>query len=116
GRSIRVFGDLGNVRDYVHLDDIATAFEAALRRASTRFEVYNIGTGAGVSVDELITLLCRVAGVPRDCEVDPTNTERARYLPRWVVLDSTKADRELGWHAEIDLVDGVRALWEGRDR
>jgi UDP-glucose 4-epimerase len=115
-RPIRVFGDLGNIRDYVHLDDIASAFELALRRRPSAFEVYNIGTGKGASVEELITILCRVAGVPRAFELDAGNAERARHLPQWVVLDAGKAKRELGWSAEVELRDGIRAMWDHRRR
>jgi UDP-glucose 4-epimerase len=116
GRPIRVFGDLDNVRDYVHLDDIASAFELALHRPSEGFEIYNIGTGRGASVDELITILCTVAGVARAFELDSENAERARHLPRWAVLDSGKARRELGWSAKVDLEGGIRAMWEQRPR
>jgi UDP-glucose 4-epimerase len=116
GRPIRVFGDLDNVRDYVHLDDIASAFELALQRPSDGFEIYNIGTGRGTSVDDLITILCSVAGVPRAFELDAENAERARHLPRWAVLDAGKAKRELGWSAKVDLEDGIRELWERRPR
>jgi UDP-glucose 4-epimerase len=116
GRPIRVFGDMDNVRDYVHLDDIAHAFELALRQRPAAFEIYNIGTGQGASVEELITILCSVAQVPRTFELDAENAERARHLTQWVVLDAAKAERELGWTAEIDLRDGIRSMWEERHR
>jgi UDP-glucose 4-epimerase len=116
GRPIRIFGDLDNVRDYVHLDDIASAFELALRRRPEGFDIYNIGTGRGVSVDDLITILCDVAGVPRAVEVDADNAERALHLPQWAVLDAGKAKRELGWSAEIELHEGIRSMWAQRHR
>ena len=116
GRPIPVFGDLHNVRDHVHLDDIASAFELALWHRPAAFEIYNIGTGRGASVDELITLICDIAGVPRLFEPVPIVSERARRLPRWVVLDAGKARRELGWRPEIELRDGIRAMWDQQHR
>lgn len=113
-RPIRVFGDLDNIRDYVHLADVCRAFDLALvhRRA---FDVYNIGSGSGASVRDVLATLERVTGRTASVErVDPAG-DPAR-LTRWAVLDSAKALRELGWRAEISLVNGVAAMWKEADR
>jgi len=109
-RPIRVFGDLENVRDYVHLEDVSRAFDVVLdpRR---EFAVYNIGSGFGTSVRAVIDVIGRVTGRPPSIErIEPAGN--ASSLPRWIVLDSGKAMHELDWRAEISLEDGVRAMWE----
>lgn len=110
GRPVRVFGDLGNVRDYVHLDDVCRAFRNALD-ISSPFGLYNIGSGRGTSVREVLEILGRVTGSDVAIEREDIPGDAAR-LPRWIVLDSAKADREIGWRAEVELEDGIRVLWE----
>jgi UDP-glucose 4-epimerase len=114
GRPIRIFGDPANVRDYVHLDDVCHALELALARRGG-FEVFNIGSGVGISVQELVELLGRLAGMAPPVEHDPPTADTQR-LPRWIVLDSSKAARELGWRPTVALEEGVRALWEEAQR
>lgn len=110
GNAIRIFGDPANVRDYVHLDDVCRALELALvhRRG---YQVFNIGSGVGVSVNELVELLGRITGASPRVEHE-LSTADTRRLPQWIVLDSSKAARELGWTPSITLEEGVRALWE----
>jgi UDP-glucose 4-epimerase len=114
GRPVRVFGDLGNIRDYVHLDDVCDAFLRALDTTSD-FEIYNIGSGHGTSVQEVLDILGRVTGGEVSIERDEVPGDAAR-LQRWVVLDSAKAERELGWRAQVELEAGIRAMWEAAAR
>lgn len=109
GRPVRVFGDLDNVRDYVHLDDVCRAFELALASPAA-FAIYNIGSGRGASVREVLAILETVTGREVRLERDESPGD-ARRLPRWAVLDAGKAARELGWRPEVDLETGVDALW-----
>jgi UDP-glucose 4-epimerase len=110
GRPVRVFGDLGNVRDYVHLDDVCDAFRRALG-VSTSFAVYNIGSGRGTSVQEVLDIFSSVTGATVPIERDDVPGDAMR-LQRWVVLDSAKARSELGWRARVELEDGIRAMLE----
>jgi UDP-glucose 4-epimerase len=109
GDPIRVFGDPENVRDYVHLDDICDAIDLALGRRDG-YGVYNIGSGRGASVRELISLLEEASGRAANVEVEYIGGAAA--LTPWVVLDATKAARELGWKPKVLLDNGVRRLWE----
>lgn len=110
GHPIRVFGNTANVRDYVHLDDVCRVIELALER-QPQFAVFNVGSGHGVSVADLIELLGSIVGTPPAIEHD-LPTRDADRLPAWIVLDSAKAAAELGWSASVRLENGVRALWE----
>jgi UDP-glucose 4-epimerase len=107
---LRLIGDTRNVRDYVHLGDVCAAFGRALE-ARAPFDVFNIGTGRGTSIDELVTLLGEISGEAPLIERTPP-TAAASRLPRWVVLDSSKAHRILGWQPRVPLRAGIERLWQ----
>ena len=110
GSPVRVFGNLDNIRDYVHLDDVCRAFSSAIDEPAP-FEVYNIGSGIGTSVREVIEIIGRVTGHDVRIERDEL-PEDATWLPRWIVLNTSKAERAFGWRAEVGLEDGIRAMWQ----
>jgi UDP-glucose 4-epimerase len=101
------------VRDFVHVRDVAEAHVAAVRRLAGGWKgaaVYNVGTGRGCSVLELVELVERVTG------------RRVRWTPGPArpgdpsrsVADPALIARELGWRARHDLADAVRSAWAAR--
>lgn len=112
GRPIRVFGNSENVRDYIHLKDL---FAIARRAAAPRqaFAIYNVGSGRGYSVAEVLAVLEEVHGAPLEVFRDHS---KGSHLTDWVVLDCEKARRELNWSATIGLKDGVREILAGARR
>jgi UDP-glucose 4-epimerase len=109
GHPVRIFGNPENVRDYVHLDDICNAMRLALRPLSP-IAVYNIGSGRGTSVREVIELLHKLSPKPFAVEEDPSEQEAAARLPSWAVLDVSRAENELGWTPRVDLRSGLQRL------
>jgi UDP-glucose 4-epimerase len=109
GEPLRLIGDTSNVRDYVHYSDVCSAFVRALEPRAP-FDLFNIGTGHGTSIHDLVPMLEDVSGMRITLERAPDDVE-ARRLPRWVVLDSSKANAELGWEAMVPLRDGLQRLW-----
>jgi UDP-glucose 4-epimerase len=107
-RPLRIFGNPHNVRDYVHLDDIARLCETVMEPRET-FAVYNVGNGIGHSVTEVLHIVAECLGTPLPDET-PSALEGAAGLPEWVVLDISKAQRELHWVPRIDLRTGVSRL------
>jgi UDP-glucose 4-epimerase len=107
GDPVRVFGNPGNVRDYVHLSDVSRAIEMALEPRAP-FDVFNIGSGTAHSVEDVLRLLEEVVGAP--LAVHTEWSEAADDLPSWVVLDAGKALAVLGWAAEISLREGLARL------
>ena len=107
GQPIRIFGNPDNVRDYVHVDDIARAIATALNFRGD-YRVYNIGSGVGRSVRDVVALIQASASGPVDicCDSEPGDTD----LPTWNVLDVERASRELDWRPEVSFQDGVRRL------
>ena len=116
GVAPRVFGtdyptaDGSCVRDYIDVGDLADAHVAAAQRLEAGSELspaYNIGTGLGASVFEVIAAVERVLGI----DLVPELVERRPGDPARIVGDPSAARRDLGWAAQRDLDDMVRTAW-----
>ena len=97
------------VRDYIHVIDLAEGHLRALRYAQshTGCEIFNLGTGHGVSVLELVNTFSSVNHVPVPYEIGP---RRPGDLAT-VYADVTKAKTVLGWEAKKTLADMCRDSW-----
>ncbi|MBT2386798.1 UDP-glucose 4-epimerase GalE [Streptomyces sp. ISL-11] len=120
GESPRVFGDDyatpdGTcVRDYIHIEDLATAHLAAARRLAERPGTgdltLNVGTGRGVSVREMADLIAEVTG---HHEPAPVVAPRRPGDPARVVASNERIAKELGWAPAHDVRGMVTSAWEG---
>lgn len=97
------------VRDYVHVLDLADAHVSALRRllAGGSSESYNLGTGTGTTVRELVDGVGRAAGKPLPVQMAPRRDGDAPVL----VGDNTKAREQLGWKPSRDLDTTLSSAW-----
>lgn len=98
------------IRDYVHVSDLADAHLAAvdyLESSQPKHEVFNIGTGQGSSVLEVLDGLRKISGVDFEHRVAP---RRAGDPPR-LVADITKAEMVMGFKATKDLNDILTSAW-----
>ncbi len=97
------------IRDYIHVCDLARGHSLAIEKLRTLrgIDVYNLGTGRGTSVMELIRTFERVTGVPVRYEMAP---RRPGDVPE-VYADVTKARRELGFEAVHTVEDMCRDSW-----
>jgi UDP-glucose 4-epimerase len=99
--TIRVFGtdyptpDGTAIRDYIHVVDLADAHIRALEHIiqRDRSDIFNLGTGAGSSVQQVIDVARRVSGVAIPVEY----TDRRKGDPVAIYADNTKARELLGW-------------------
>jgi UDP-glucose 4-epimerase len=100
------------VRDYVHVADVADAHVAAarslMRGDSGSVPALNIGTGAGVSVREMIDVVTQVTGRA----VEPVIDGRRQGDASAAVADVTRAADVLGWKARHDVFDMVESTWK----
>lgn len=116
GEKPQVFGndyptpDGSCIRDYVHVLDLANAHLAALdyldndeREADT----FNVGSGTGSSVFEVLQVIREVTGIDFEAEVKPG---RAGDPPR-LCADVSLIEKTLGWKTENDLTEIVRSAW-----
>ncbi|GAA3530030.1 UDP-glucose 4-epimerase GalE [Amycolatopsis ultiminotia] len=92
------------VRDYIHVVDLADAHLLALRHATAgEHRIYNLGSGTGFSVLEVVEACRRVTGHPIPAVVAP----RRAGDPSVLVASSEKAGDELGWKPERTDLDGI---------
>jgi UDP-glucose 4-epimerase len=101
------------VRDYIHVEDIASAHLAAARRLTEDPRaalVLNIGRGEGVSVAEMMTIIREVSG---HTGVEPEVAPRRPGDPARVVASAESITRELGWTARYDVRQMVTSAWAG---
>jgi len=97
------------VRDYVHVEDLARAHVRAVEQVhgASGEHVYNLGTGQGVSVRQVLDAAQRASGKP----VPHVEAARRPGDPPAVWADPSAAARDLGWRAQRDLKDIVRTAW-----
>jgi len=101
------------IRDYIHVVDLAKAHVKAIQRlaegkANSNYEVFNIGTGKGSSVLEIISAFENVTGEKLDYKIGP---RRAGDIVQ-IFGDVQKSNLELGWKAQLDINEMMRSAWE----
>ncbi|TAF44754.1 MAG: UDP-glucose 4-epimerase GalE [Sphingobacteriales bacterium] len=101
------------IRDYIHVVDLAKAHVAAIKRmeskqATCNYEVFNIGTGTGSSVLEVIAAFENSTGVKLNYTI---GDKRAGDVAQ-IWGDATKSSEILGWTAELGLNTMMQSAWE----
>ena len=112
---LRIFGndyetpDGTCIRDYIHVMDLAEGHAAALRHCMGKpgFYTYNLGSGQGVSVLEIVNAFMKENGIKIPYEFTP---RRPGDEPVYFA-DASKAERELGWKTRRSISDMVRDSW-----
>jgi UDP-glucose-4-epimerase GalE len=120
GNAVPIYGtdystpDGTAVRDYVHVEDLARAHVRAVEQVGEAAgeRVYNLGTGLGVSVRQVLDAAERASGRP----VPHIDSPRRPGDPPAVWADASAAARHLGWRAQRSLDDIVRSAWLWQQR
>lgn len=102
-----------NVRDYLHVADLALSHVAAARRLDAGEPVepaYNLGSGDGVSVAEIMAAVARVTGIAFEPEIAP----RRPGDPARIVASGELAARDLDWRMRHSLDEMVGSAWNAR--
>jgi UDP-glucose 4-epimerase len=116
---LSVFGDNYNtpdgscVRDYIHVVDLAKAHVVAMERLlsgtnQSSFEIFNVGTGKGSSVLEVVHAFEKVTGKDLNYKI----VDRRQGDVESVYADTKKANKVLGWKAERTMEEALRSAWE----
>ena len=112
-KELSVFGndyptpDGTGVRDYIHVVDLARGHVAALCCKGPGVGIFNLGTGVGYSVLDMVNAFSRINGVSVPYRIAPRRPGDIAAC----YADPGKAERELGWRAELTLDDMVRDSW-----
>lgn len=104
--------DGSNVRDYIHVVDLAKAHVVAIDRLvqnkAEQIEFFNIGTGRGNSVLEVIHAFEKVTGQKLNYIIGP---RRVGDVPQ-IYADVTKSSQELGFKTELGLDEALKSAWD----
>jgi UDP-glucose 4-epimerase len=99
------------IRDYIYVVDLAKAHVKAVDKMlseGTRWNVYNLGTGKGLSVLELVNAFIRATGVELKYKI----AERRPGDVEQYWADPSKANRELGWSADTPIEEVLLSAWK----
>ncbi len=103
-RPLRIFGDGEQVRDFIHVDDVADAVYKIVEKFGKRFDIYNIGSGTGLSVKELAHIVLDAFKKEKlNIVYEPIREGDIRYS----VADISKARTALGFQPRHDLREYV---------
>jgi CDP-paratose 2-epimerase len=111
GRPVSIYGDGKQVRDMLYIDDLVRAYTLAIEKIDIAHgNIYNIGGGANNTLSiwkEAGPQLERLLGKPIPVRYGDWRPGDQPVC----VMDSTKAEQELGWQPEVGLNDGIERLW-----
>jgi len=101
------------IRDYIHVVDLAKAHVVALQRLlknknKSNFETFNLGSGKGSSVLEVVKSFEKVSGEKLNYKI--VGRREGDIISAYA--DTTKANKELGWKSELNLDDAMRSAWK----
>ena len=97
------------VRDYIHVCDLASGHVAALNwmNGKTGVEIFNLGTGTGTSVLEVVAAFSKACG--KELPYVIRERRAGDIAANW--CDASKAERMMGWKAQYDIADMCRDSW-----
>jgi len=111
GNEIRIFGDGRQIRDYLYIDDLTKAFLFAAIPNQTNGEVYNVGSGVGISFAEMASKIVSIVGKGKLKHVkwpaEYINVETGDYIS-----DIGKIQKHTGWNPSFSLEEGIRRTVE----
>lgn len=107
GKKIEIWGDGSVVRDYVYIDDVINVLvKGAYYSGKSR--IFNVGSGEGRSLNEIVESLRQITGLPVECIY---KASRPLDVPR-NVLDISLARSELDWAPKVLWLEGLSRTWK----
>lgn len=99
---IMIFGDGNNLRDYIFIEDVVTAFISGIEH-DLKNNVYNVGTGKGYTINEVIKIASEIVGIKPRVEY----LNRRHIDVKENILDAGKLRSATGWKAAVSLEEGI---------
>jgi UDP-glucose 4-epimerase len=103
GKPLEIYGDGKNVRDFIHVRDVANAIALSVEKDVDGFNVFNLGTGRATTIYELANLVLKLSNQGR-VVMHPPRQGDIKYS----VADISKAARELGFKPTVTLEDYIK--------
>lgn len=104
--AITIYGDGSAIKDYLFIDDLSSAVVALLRCEASG--VFNVGSGVGISLSDLLVLLGHATGRTPNLKFEPAIPGDVHYN----VLNCSKIKEAAGWQATVSMQEGIKKTWE----
>lgn len=111
GKTINIFGEGTQIRDYIYVDDLADAFIAASMNTKCYGEVFNIGSGVGTKFKDMVMTIVDTVG-NGNIEYVPWPTDYVNVETGDYVTNIKKIYDVTGWKSSTDLTAGIRSTFE----
>jgi len=110
GLPLKITMDPQTIRDYLHIHDLTIAINQIINaQLPNDYYCFNIGTGKGHSIVDIIELLEKTS--QSEIILESSLIEQAKYAPKWNVLNCEKINHLIGWRSTISLEMGIANLW-----
>ena len=107
GRISQIWGSLAIERDYLFVDDMASAVSAVLRSPAGESEIFNVGAGASVALSEIVSLIDTVTSGRHRFELDATKP----FGVLRSAIDNSRLHVATGWRPTHSLAQGIEKTW-----
>jgi UDP-glucose 4-epimerase len=106
-RPVVIFGDGENVRDYIYIDDLIEMTKLLFIK-NTKHKIYNIGSGEGKTINELMSVIKKIV------EKDIVTDKRPDRLVdvRRIILDTRRVSSEISYVPQTSLESGIKKTWD----
>lgn len=105
GETITIWGNaISSVRDYIYLEDVAEAIADVSQKEFNDLRVYNVGTGIGTNLVQIIEMIEHKIGKEIKCEYKDSMASGINSI----VLSNEKIRSEIGWQPKVTLEDGIQ--------
>jgi UDP-glucose 4-epimerase len=104
---IEVWGDGNNVRDYIYIEDLADAIVLASEKNCLSHNIYNVGSGIGKSINEILYTVKNCVGIDLKIKFLPKRS----FDIRENFLDTSRIENELKWYPKTSLEAGIKKVW-----
>ena len=106
-KAVNIFGDGENIRDYVFIDDVIGITKKMFNK-KTKHSIYNIGSGKGESINDVIDSMEKVAKKKINILKQPARDIDVRKI----VLDVTRVSTEFGYEPKTSMQQGIKKTWD----
>ena len=104
---IEVWGTGETIRDYLHVRDAISAVRSIIEADKKLHGPFNVGSGVGISINEIIKTLFRVTGR----EVPVMHAAARAYDVPAIVLDSSRLQSAVNWRPQVTIENGIAEMW-----
>ena len=111
--SLDVWGDGSEIRDFLHVNDLASFIKTVINKQKNVYEIYNCGSGVPISIKKICHLIVKISKKPLKINFNKNKPTISFDLH----LNCEKAEKELGWKPKITIEDGIKKtlIWWGKN-